>query len=110
MYIFGWGANGSTDGIFMLQPVLASHDGKGDGDQNFGRFSNARLDELTARIKVELDPQRRLEQIRQALAAHNEEINDIPLHRQVIPWAERANVTAPHRPDNHMIAYRLQIQ
>ena len=110
MYIFGWGANGSTDGIFMLQPVLATYDGKGDGDQNFGRFSNARLDELTARIKVELDPQRRLEQIRQALAAHNEEINDIPLHRQVIPWAERANVTAVHRPDNHMIAYRVQLR
>ena len=90
--------------------MLASYDGKGDGDQNFGRFSNARLDELTARIKVELDPQRRLEQIRQALTAHNEEINDIPLHRQVIPWAERDNVTAVHRADNNVIPYWVTIK
>ena len=109
MYMFGWGANGSTDGIFILQPVLATNDGKGDGDQNYGRFSNAKLDELTARIKIELNPEQRLEEIRAALAAHNAEINDIPLHRQVIPWAARANVIAPHRADNHMIAYRVSI-
>jgi len=24
----------------------------------------------------------------------------IPLHRQMIPWATRANVTVTHRPDN----------
>lgn len=107
--MFGWGANGSTDGIFILQPVLATHDGKGDGDQNYGRFSNARLDELTAKIKTELNTEQRLAEIRGALAAHNAEINDIPLHRQVIPWAARSNVLAPHRADNHMIAYRVSI-
>ena len=109
MYLFGWGGNGSSDGIFILQPVLATNDGKGDGDQNHGRFSNAKLDELTARAKIELNPEQRLEEIRGALAAHNAEINDIPLHRQVIPWAERGNVNASHRGDNHMIAYRVSI-
>ena len=107
MYMFGWGANGSTDGIFILQPVLATNDGKGDGDQNHGRFSNPKLDELTAKIKVDMNPEKRLAEIREALGAHNAEINDIPLHRQVIPWAERSNVSALHRPDNHMIAYRV---
>jgi len=110
MYIFGWGGNGSTDGIFILQPVLATYNGKGDGDQNHGRYSNARLDELTGKIKVDMNPEQRLQEIREALAAHNAEINDIPLHRQVIPWAERGNVTALHRADNHLIAYRVSLQ
>jgi peptide/nickel transport system substrate-binding protein len=25
------------------------------------------------------------------------------LHRQVIPWAARSNVTAVHRPDNYFV-------
>jgi peptide/nickel transport system substrate-binding protein len=78
--------------------------------ENHGRYSNPRLDELTAKIKLELNPEQRLQEIREAVAAHNAEINDIPLHRQVIPWAERSNVTAPHRADNHMIAYRVSLQ
>ena len=29
-----------------------------------------------------------------------EQVNIIPLHRQVVPWGARASVTAVHRPDN----------
>ena len=110
MYMFGWGGNGSTDGIFILQPLLATYNGKGDGDQNYGRYSNPKLDELAAKIKLDMNPEQRLQEIREAIAAHNAEINDIPLHRQIIPWAERSNITAPHRVDNHMIAYRVSLQ
>ena len=69
-----------------------------------------RGDELAAKIKLDMNPEQRLQEIREAIAAHNAEINDIPLHRQVIPWAERSNVTAPYRVDNHMIAYRVSLQ
>src|SRR5262249_9799452 len=110
MYMFGWGSQGSTDGIFILEPVLATYDGKGVGEQNHGRFSNPKLDELTAKVKVDMNPEQRLKEIREALDAHNAEINDIPLHRQVIPWAVRNNVTAAHRPDNHVITYRVSIE
>ena len=110
MYMFGWGSQGSTDGVFILEPVLATYDGKGGGEQNHGRYSNTRLDELTAKVKIDMNPEQRLKEIREALAAQNAEINNIPLHRQVIPWAERSNVTASHRPDNHVITYRVSIQ
>jgi peptide/nickel transport system substrate-binding protein len=110
MYMFGWGSQGSTDGVFILEPVLATYDGKGGGEQNHGRYSNTRLDELTAKVKVDMLPEQRLKEIREALAAQNAGINNIPLHRQVIPWAERSNVTASHRPDNHVITYRVSIQ
>lgn len=108
MYMLGWGG-GSTDGIFILQPVLSTYTGKGDGDYNYGRYSNAALDALVAKVKVDMNPASRLAEIREALAAHNAEINHLPLHRQVIPWATRSNVTAVHRADNQVMPYWVKI-
>ena len=39
IYMLGWGG-ASTDAIFTLQPVLSTHSGKGDGDFNYGRYTN----------------------------------------------------------------------
>jgi peptide/nickel transport system substrate-binding protein len=99
MFMLGWGG-GSTDAIFTLQPVLSSYNGKGDGDFNYGRYANPKVDELTAKVKVEMDPAKRLAYIQEALLAQNAAVNLIPLHRQVIPWAARSNVTTVHRADN----------
>ena len=109
MYMLGWGG-GTTDAIFILQPVLSSHNGKGDGDYNYGRYSNPKLDELTAKIKTNVNAGERLNQIHEALLAQNAETNHIPLHRQVIPWAARSNVTAVHRADNNVIPYWVAIK
>ncbi|MGH8799026.1 MAG: ABC transporter substrate-binding protein, partial [Casimicrobiaceae bacterium] len=84
-------------------------DDKGDGDYNYGRYSNPRLDALVARIKIDMNPQTRLAEIREALAAQATEINHLPLHRQVIPWATRSNVTAVHRADNQVIPFWVKI-
>ncbi len=108
-YMLGWGG-GTTDAIFILQPVLATYSGKGDGDYNYGRYSNAKLDELLAKIKVNMEPESRMQDIHEALLAHNAEVNHLPLHRQVIPWATRSNVTAVHRADNNVIPYWVTIQ
>jgi peptide/nickel transport system substrate-binding protein len=109
MYLLGWGG-GSTDAIFILQPLLSTYNGKGDGDWNYGRYSNSKIDALTAKIKVNMNAQQRLMEIREALLAHNAEINHIPLHRQVIPWAARSTVTAVHRADNVVIPNWVRIQ
>ena len=42
--MLGWGG-ASTDAIFTLQPVLSTYNGKGDGDYNYGRYTNAKLDD-----------------------------------------------------------------
>jgi peptide/nickel transport system substrate-binding protein len=109
MYMLGWGG-GATDGIFILQPVLSSYTGKGDGDYNYGRYTNPKLDALVAKIKVDMNPESRLGEIREALAAHNAEINHLPLHRQVIPWAARSNISAVHRADNQVMPYWVKIE
>ena len=108
LYMLGWGG-GATDAIFVLQPVLSTYSGKGDGDYNYGRYSNPLLDELTAKVKVDMNPEARLVEIRAALAAHADAINHLPLHRQVIPWAARSNVKAVHRADNQVMPYWVTI-
>jgi len=109
LYMLGWGG-ASTDPIFILQPVLSSHNGKGDGDYNYGRYTNAKVDELTARIKVEMNPEARTTMIHEALAAQAAQVNLLPLHRQVIPWATRANVTVVHLANNFVIPQWVTIR
>ncbi len=102
VYMLGWGG-ASTDAIFTLQPVLSTHNGKGDGDYNYGRYTNAgTFDALVTEIKTEMNAEKRLALIRRALAMHNNEFYTLPLHRQVIPWAARSNVEVPHRADNQV--------
>jgi peptide/nickel transport system substrate-binding protein len=109
VYLLGWDGP-STDAIFTLQPVLSTWTGRGDGDSNYGRYSNPGLDALTARIRTEMNAQARLQLIREALLAHGSDINHLPLHRQVTTWAMRAGVSAVHRADNFVIPYRVTIQ
>jgi peptide/nickel transport system substrate-binding protein len=109
VYMLGWGG-ASTDAIFTLQPVLSTWTGKGDGDYNYGRYSNPTLDALTAKIKTEMNSPARLQLIHEALRAHAAEVNHLPLHRQVIPWAMRAGVGAVHRADNFVMPYWVTLQ
>ena len=109
LYMLGWGG-AATDAIFILQPVLSTYSGKGDGDYNYGRYTNVALDALTAKVKVEMNGEARLGMIHDALAAQKSAFNHIPLHRQVIPWASRANVNVVHRADNFVTPYWASVK
>jgi len=99
-YMLGWGGP-VTDAQTTLDPVLRSRDNAtGKGFFNYGRYSNAKLDQLIDAAAVEPSPDKRRELIRQALTEHNAQIHHVPLHRQMIPWGMRANVTVVHRADN----------
>jgi len=109
LYMLGWGG-GATDPIFILQPVLHGANGKGDGDYNYGRYDDARQDALIDQIKTEIDVDRRRRLINEALMIQHDEFFHLVLHRQVIPWASRANVRAAHRADNFVIPNWVTIQ
>ena len=99
MYMLGWGG-AITDAQTTLDPVLHSKDGKGKGDYNYGRYTNAKLDELIDLAAIETNPDKRKAIVTEALLMHKNEFNNLPLHRQVIPWAARSNVKVIHRADN----------
>ncbi len=108
LFLYGWGGS-ITDAEVVLTPVFRHRGAKGVGDYNYGNFRNDRADALAAQSSVEPDPKKREQQIRGALAELREQVNVIPLHRQVIPWAARANVTPVHRPDNFVELSWVQI-
>ena len=99
LYMLGWGG-AITDAETTLSPVLRNRAASGIGDYNYGNYKNAKLDEAAAASSKEPDAKKREALIKQALLAHNDEINHLPLHRQVIPWAARSNVNVVHRADN----------
>ena len=99
MHLYGWGG-AATDPGFTLTPVLHSRDGKGRGDFNSGRYVDAELDRMVEAVETEMDPAKRRATMLEAFRRTRDHVYLIPLHRQVIPWAARANVKAVHRPDN----------
>ncbi len=99
-FMLGWGG-AITDAQTTLSPVLRSPDEKtGNGGFNYGRYLNPRLDALIDAAAVEMNPDRRRQVVWDALKEHNAQVHHVPLHRQMIPWAMRSNVTVVHRADN----------
>jgi peptide/nickel transport system substrate-binding protein len=99
MYLLGWGG-AITDAETTLTPVLRTRGDGGTGSWNFGRASDAKLDELAAASSREADPKKREQLVKAALTRAKEQVLYIPLHRQMIPWVARSNVQVVHRPDN----------
>ena len=100
MYMLGWGG-AVTDAETTLTPVMRNNLGeKGVGFYNYGKSRNDKLDALAAQSSTEGDPKKREALVKAALREHKEQFATLPLHRQVIPWAARSNVTVVHRADN----------
>jgi peptide/nickel transport system substrate-binding protein len=104
----GWGDN-NRDAIFTLKPVLHSKNDKGYGDTNYGNYKNVEVDQLIDQAEVEMDLAKRQKLINSAIELIQREVLVLPLHRQVIPWVTRANVSLVHRPDNKFAPIWMKI-
>jgi peptide/nickel transport system substrate-binding protein len=105
----GWGDN-NRDAMFTLRPILHSMQPNGAGDTNYGNFRNAELDELIDKAEGEMDAARRQALINEAIRVIQRDVNILPLHRQVVPWVSRANVSVVHRPDNWLWPLWVKVQ
>ena len=108
-YLLGWGG-GSSDAIFILKPVMHSKNADGAGDANYGDAKNEELDALIDKLEGEMNPALRQDMINRSLKIMQDEVHVIPLHRQVIPWASRANVFVVHRPSNILNPVWVKVQ
>ena len=104
MYLLSWGA-ATYDALYNLQGLLHTNTGAqtGNGDSNYGRYSNLKMDELISKIKIEGDLKKRDGYIRDAMKLNSAEVGILPIHQPVVPWAMRKNVDAVFAPNN--IAY-----
>jgi peptide/nickel transport system substrate-binding protein len=109
-YMLGWGG-ATTDAQTTIDPVLHTYDKDTQkGFYNYGRYSNPVLDKAGDAAASEMNIEKRRALLRDALTVHNTEVNHIVLHRQMIPWASRANVQLIHAADNYMRAKWVTIQ
>ena len=109
-YLLSWGTP-TADAISTLQFTLRSRteDSSGNGDGNYGRFSNAKFDDFVDRAKVENDLVKRDALIREALLILKSELPVIALHQAIIPWAMRKNVSAVFPPNSVPYFFRFKI-
>jgi peptide/nickel transport system substrate-binding protein len=105
----GWGDN-NRDAMFTLKPLFHSLNDKGYGDTNYGNFKNAELDALIQKAEQEIDLPVRQELMSKAAEIVKNEVHVIPLHRQVIPWVTRSNITLVHRSDNKFAPLWIQVK
>ncbi|MBO9686196.1 MAG: ABC transporter substrate-binding protein [Mitsuaria chitosanitabida] len=99
LYLYGWGGT-ITDAETAITPLMRNRGEKSVGQYNFGNWKDDKFDQLAAASSGEADPKKREELVKAALREFRAQTHLIPLHRQMIPWATRANVTVQHRPDN----------
>ena len=99
LYMLGWGG-AVTDAETTLTPVLRNRADKGVGFYNYGNVRDDKFDALAAASSSEADPKKRETMIKTALRDYKEQVHVLPLHRQMIPWAMRSNLSVVHRADN----------
>jgi peptide/nickel transport system substrate-binding protein len=100
-YLLGW-TPGTYDSHNPLTSLMATPNDKGQGQFNLGSYSNAKIDELTAKIQSETDQAKRQAMIAEAFKVHADDIGHIPLHQQALAWAMKKNVSLVQLADNFM--------
>jgi peptide/nickel transport system substrate-binding protein len=100
-YLLGW-TSSTYDSHNPLAALMATPGDKGQGQFNLGSYSNAKVDELTAKIQSETDQAKRSAMIKEAFEIHANDIGHIPLHQQALAWGMKKNITLTQFADNFM--------
>jgi peptide/nickel transport system substrate-binding protein len=72
------------------------------GTYNVGNYSNPKIDELTDKVEVEIDPVKRQALISEALGLEKADIGHIPLHQAGLAWGVRKSVHVVQRSDDSL--------
>jgi peptide/nickel transport system substrate-binding protein len=89
--------------------TLASYNPKGGaGQNNYGRYGNARLDALIAQANKTISPVEREALQKQAAQLAAEDLGIIPLHHQKASWAFRKGLSIVPRADNFTFAMNVR--
>lgn len=72
------------------------------GTYNVGNYSNPKIDELTQKIEVEIDPAKRNAMIFEAMMLDKDDYGHIPLHQAGLAWGVRKGVHVTQRSDDSL--------
>lgn len=101
IYMLGWATLPAMDGWSVIRALLATQDGTMGGN-NYNGLSDPRLDEIAAKVSVELDEDTRRALMAEAFQIVHDEAYYIPLHQQPVAMALRDGVSVPQFPDEYI--------
>ena len=107
-YLIGWATLPAMDGYSPLRAMLATRDGSMGGNNPNG-YSNTRIDELAVAAASEIDEEKRLAMISEAMRIARDDIAFIPLHQQPLSWAASDKVELIQFPDNYFRAWHYKV-
>lgn len=108
IYMMGWATLPMLDSYSVMSALLHTPSGR-MGAWNPGGYSNSEIDALTAKVAIELDPEKRNAMMTEALKIARDEVALIPLHQQPLAWAVRSGVSIPLTADNKPRLWYAQI-
>ncbi len=108
-YMLGWGV-ATYDAQYAIQSLMRTKTSGANGNFNFAKISDSRIDELTDAMATEVDLNKRNAMIREALVRTRDEYLYIPLHHQMRPWAMKKSVSTEHRSDDRPEARFTKIE
>ncbi len=99
-YLFGWTPS-TTDSHNVLKFLLSCQDkDAGVGRNNIGNYCNPIIDDLTKKVGVETDKNKRQAMIEEAFTIAKREYAYIPLHQQPLSWGINSSIRVKQRADN----------
>jgi peptide/nickel transport system substrate-binding protein len=107
-YLLGW-TPGTYDAHNVLSSIMASAKDP-QGTFNLGRYSNPKVDDLTAKVQTETDKTKRQAMLSEAFKIHQDEVGHIPLHQQALAWGIKDNVDLVQLPDNVLKLHWINIR
>jgi peptide/nickel transport system substrate-binding protein len=99
IYMLGWGV-ATYDAQYMIQSLARTRTTGANGNFNYSKVSDNRVDQLSDAMANEVDVAKRNGMITEALTRIRDEHLFIPLHHQMRPWAMKKEVTTIHRSDD----------
>lgn len=99
IFMVGWATLPMLDSYSVLSALLHTP-GDRMGAWNPGGYSNAKIDELTDAVAVELDQDKRTAMMAEALGIAKDDVAMISLHQQPLAWAVRDGVKLKVTADN----------
>jgi peptide/nickel transport system substrate-binding protein len=104
VFMLGIGAV-TGDSLTPLMAVTHTHDAaKGEGANNYGRYSNPKLDDLIDRAARTISPREREELQKAAARVLAEDLGIVPIHHLNAAWALRKGLTIVPRSDGFTFA------
>jgi peptide/nickel transport system substrate-binding protein len=104
-FMLGWTPAGldAHNVLFTVLGTPGTGAQGGQGQWNFGAYSNPALDALAAKIQSELNETQRNAMIREAFALHATDVGHVPLFQQRLSLGLRASIDAYQRPDGFVL-------